>query len=86
MGKGLSRMSDKELADRDMYGHTIHRIGDTDFGISITIDSTGKPSFALFEKSDNFQQAFCLVDYVKGWDDFSASGFQRRIAESWGKD
>jgi len=82
-------MADKELAKRDMYGHTIHRLEGTEFGVSIAYDGDGKPDFTVFHESDNFRQSLFSIGYSKEkygvglmW---QHNCFEKRIAEVFGE-
>lgn len=70
---------------KDMYGHEIHRLGDSGFGVSV--DSGVPPGFWLFHDSDGFRQCLFMVGLPSPWKDkrpYIANVFDDRIAEVLG--
>lgn len=59
------------MRTEDMYGHTIHPLGDTGYGVSLTFgykkpDGPRTPNFVFFHNSDGFRQALFTLQIDKG--------------------
>jgi hypothetical protein len=54
-----------ELREHDMYGRPIWSLGDTGYGVSVSVYTQGDgpptPDFTLFHRSDGFRQALFSV-------------------------
>lgn len=80
-------MTDKELAEKDMYGDAIIPIGDSGYGVSVAFfvrpDDTKHPYFSIFHESDGFRQSLTSVtiDENGGW---ISNVFRDRTAEVLG--
>jgi len=88
--KRILHLSDnKQLATHDMYGHRIHLIGKSGFGVSLSTfqrpgDIQRLPDFTIFHDSDGFRQSlFSVAVYKEG--QAIHDTFEDRVAEVLGE-
>ncbi len=76
-------MGEKQLATNDMYGNEIHRLGDSGYGISVSVDADGRPYFTVFHEGPRSQQSLCTLE-ITGQRPTVCDVFDDRIAEIFG--
>lgn len=85
----LHLSGNKRLATHDMYGHRIHLIGKSGFGVSFTTFQRPGciqrlPDFTIFHDSDGFRQSlFSVAVYKEG--QVIHNTFEERVVEVLGE-